>query len=157
MGFNGGLNGGFANGIGLNGNGFANGFPNTGAFAANGFEGDPYKNGWLPNKEIAAKWMQYVSNTEVTDSTPPPAPYDIRVQGNKITWKCEADLSERNSSISFAWPFTDGKKCSKKIVAKDSSPSKLMSLSHFAYFSVSYTLYSSSVMSFFSYMTSSTL
>ena len=68
--------------------------PRTGTVAtvASAFDGDPHKAGWLPNKDIASKWMQYVSDTRVTDSTPPPAPYNVRVQGNTITWKSDADL-----------------------------------------------------------------
>jgi hypothetical protein len=36
--------------------------------------------------------MQYVKDTAVTDSTPPPAPTNLRVSGNEITWEVEADL-----------------------------------------------------------------
>jgi hypothetical protein len=46
----------------------------------------------LPNEAIAKLWMQYVKDTAVTDSTPPPAPTNLRVNGNEITWEVEADL-----------------------------------------------------------------
>lgn len=36
--------------------------------------------------------MEYVKDTKVTDATPPPAPTNVRVQGNKLTWEAEADL-----------------------------------------------------------------
>ena len=36
--------------------------------------------------------MQYVKNTEVTDTTPPPAPHNIEIKNNLLTWKSEADL-----------------------------------------------------------------
>jgi pimeloyl-ACP methyl ester carboxylesterase len=47
---------------------------------------------WLPNEAIAKAWMEYVKDTKVADTTPPPAPTNVRVQGNKITWQAEADL-----------------------------------------------------------------
>jgi hypothetical protein len=56
------------------------------------FDGDPLKAAWLPNKAIAKAWMQYVKNTALTDTTPPPAPTHVRVKGNELTWKAEADL-----------------------------------------------------------------
>ena len=36
--------------------------------------------------------MQYVKDTVLTDLTPPPAPKDLRVSGNELTWVAEADL-----------------------------------------------------------------
>ena len=36
--------------------------------------------------------MQYVKDTAVTDTTPPPAPTNLRVNGNELTWEAEADL-----------------------------------------------------------------
>ena len=36
--------------------------------------------------------MQYVKDTKVTDTTPPPAPYNIRIKNNLLTWKSKADL-----------------------------------------------------------------
>jgi len=33
-----------------------------------------------------------VKDTKVTDITPPPAPYNIRIKNNLLTWKSEADL-----------------------------------------------------------------
>ncbi len=47
---------------------------------------------WLPNETIAQAWIQYVQDTGVTDVTPPPAPTNLRVQGNELTWEAEADL-----------------------------------------------------------------
>ena len=64
----------------------------TAALAANDFDGDSLKAGWLPNKAVAAKWMEYVKDTKVTDATPPPLPHSVVVQGTKISWKCEADV-----------------------------------------------------------------
>ena len=36
--------------------------------------------------------MEYVRDTQVADSTPPPAPTAVQIQGNKITWQAEADF-----------------------------------------------------------------
>ena len=56
------------------------------------FAGDPLKAAWLPNEAIARAWMQYVKDTAVADTTPPPAPANLRVQGNELSWEAEADL-----------------------------------------------------------------
>ena len=56
------------------------------------FDGDPLKAAWLPNESIARTWMQYVKDTKVTDITPPPAPTNLRIIGNELTWEAEADL-----------------------------------------------------------------
>ena len=47
------------------------------AVPAAAFIGDNHKGTWLPNKAIAQKWMQYVTDTKVIDTTPPPAPKDV--------------------------------------------------------------------------------
>ena len=54
---------------------------------------------WLPNEAIAKAWMEYVKDTKVTDTTPPPAPTNVRVQGNKLTWEAEADLESGLASF----------------------------------------------------------
>jgi hypothetical protein len=66
----------------------------TGAIAvpAAQFAGDPATAAWLPNESIARAWMQYVKDTAVTDTTPPPAPTNVRVSGNELSWEAEADL-----------------------------------------------------------------
>ena len=47
---------------------------------------------WLPNQTTARAWVQYVKDTAVTDDTPPPAPTNLRVRGNELTWNAEADV-----------------------------------------------------------------
>jgi pimeloyl-ACP methyl ester carboxylesterase len=47
---------------------------------------------WLPNKAIAQAWAQYVKDTAVTDVTRPPAPKNLRVKGNELTWEAVADV-----------------------------------------------------------------
>lgn len=64
----------------------------TEAFPAATFTEDPLKAAWLPNKSLAQAWMQYVKDTSVADSTPPPAPTNLRVRGNELSWEAEADL-----------------------------------------------------------------
>ena len=56
------------------------------------FKGDPLKAAWLANGTLARGWMQYVKDTAVTDKTPPPAPTNVKLVGNELTWEAEADL-----------------------------------------------------------------
>ncbi len=56
------------------------------------FDGDPLKAVWLPSETVARGWMQYVKDTAVADTTPPPAPIHVQVSGNKLSWNAEADL-----------------------------------------------------------------
>jgi pimeloyl-ACP methyl ester carboxylesterase len=63
------------------------------------YSGEPLKAAWLPNEAIAKGWMEYIKDTKVTDSTPPPAPTNVRVQGNKLTWEAEADLESGLASF----------------------------------------------------------
>lgn len=75
--------------------------PPTGeeAVPAGAFEGDPRQAAWLPNETIARAWMQYVKNTEVADTTPPPAPRNVRIQGHELSWDAEADLESGLASF----------------------------------------------------------
>ncbi len=63
------------------------------------FAGDPRTAAWLPNEGIARAWMQYVKDTAVTDTTAPPAPKNLRVQGNELSWEAEADLESGLASF----------------------------------------------------------
>ncbi|HAV63887.1 MAG TPA: hypothetical protein DCY13_16170, partial [Verrucomicrobiales bacterium] len=47
---------------------------------------------WLPNQAIARAWSQYVQDTAVTDVTPPPAPRNLRIVANELTWEADADV-----------------------------------------------------------------
>ena len=62
------------------------------ATAANDFDGEPLKASWLPNKETAQLWTQYVEDTNVADSTAPPAPTGLKIQDGTLTWAANADL-----------------------------------------------------------------
>ena len=59
---------------------------------ANEFKGDPLRATWLPNAAIAREWMQYVKDTAVADTTPPPAPSKVNVNQQQLTWEADADL-----------------------------------------------------------------
>ena len=69
------------------------------------YQGDKTKAVWLPNETIAKAWMRYTKDTNIPDTTPPPAPTELKVEGNILTWRAEADLEngishfiiERNS------------------------------------------------------------
>lgn len=54
--------------------------------------GDSLKAAWLPNERIAMAWKQYVRDTAISDTTPPPAPTNVRVEKNELRWEAEADL-----------------------------------------------------------------
>jgi len=64
----------------------------TEAVPAAKFVGKPLEAAWLPSEAVARGWMQYVKDTAVADPTPPPAPTNLRVAGNRLTWDAEADL-----------------------------------------------------------------
>jgi hypothetical protein len=56
------------------------------------YKTEPRKAVWLPNESVAKAWMEYVKDTRVTDTTPPPAPTGVRLEGNTLSWEAEADL-----------------------------------------------------------------
>lgn len=62
---------------------------------------------WLPNETVARMWEHYVRDTEIPDETPPPAPTSLKVEGNRLTWDCHADLE---SGLSHFEIFRDGEK-----------------------------------------------
>jgi hypothetical protein len=64
----------------------------TQASPAATYTGDPLAAVWLPDESTARAWIQYVKDTNVADSTPPPAPTNVRFAGHELTWQAEADL-----------------------------------------------------------------
>jgi poly(3-hydroxybutyrate) depolymerase len=61
------------------------------------FRGPQLEAVWLPNERVARAWAEYVKTGDVSDHTPPPAPFDVKTlekpnQGNEITWEATADL-----------------------------------------------------------------
>ena len=74
------------------------------------FKGSVQDTVWLPNEAVAKAWMEYVKTGAVGDTTPPPAPSDVRVavndgQGVEITWNADADFE---SGISGFIVLRDG-------------------------------------------------
>jgi len=63
------------------------------------FDGDASKASWLPNEVVARAWIEYVKDTAVTDRTPPPAPTNVRIAGNELTWDVEVDLESGLASF----------------------------------------------------------
>lgn len=61
------------------------------AVPASDYSGDPAEAMWLPNEQVAQAWMHYVRDTKVPDTTPPPAPTNVQVDGGVVTWEAEAD------------------------------------------------------------------
>lgn len=55
------------------------------------YAGEPLKAAWLPNEAVARAWTEYVKDTKVSDTTAPPAPTNVRLNGNTLTWEAEAD------------------------------------------------------------------
>src|SRR5690606_4680355 len=56
------------------------------------FTSDPLKAAWLPSESMARAWIQYVTDTALLDTTPPPTPTNLRVDGKQLLWDAEADL-----------------------------------------------------------------
>jgi pimeloyl-ACP methyl ester carboxylesterase len=56
------------------------------------FMGERSRSIWLPSQSIAIAWTQYVTDTAVSDTSPPPAPTRVQLVGNTLTWEAEADL-----------------------------------------------------------------
>lgn len=56
------------------------------------FGGNKEKSVWLPDEVMAKAWTQYVKDTAIPDTTPPPAPVNLLVKGNELTWEADADL-----------------------------------------------------------------
>lgn len=48
---------------------------------------------WLPNAGVVAAWKEYVQSGAVGDTTPPPAPYNVKAtRDGEITWQADADF-----------------------------------------------------------------
>jgi poly(3-hydroxybutyrate) depolymerase len=69
------------------------------------FSGAKEKSVWLPNEAVARAWVRYVKDTQVPDDTPPPAPTNVKIDGNQITWDAQADLE---SGLAFFVIERDG-------------------------------------------------
>ncbi len=56
------------------------------------YKGSLERTVWLPNEQIAKAWTQYMTDTAISDTTPPPSPSNVRVRGAELTWEAEADM-----------------------------------------------------------------
>jgi hypothetical protein len=56
------------------------------------YAGDVATSLWLPNETVATAWTEYSRDTKVSDTSPPPAPTNVRVDGKIVTWTADADL-----------------------------------------------------------------
>jgi hypothetical protein len=56
------------------------------------FTGAKERASWLPTAAVAAAWFSYSKDSNIADATAPPAPANLKVAGNVLTWTCEADL-----------------------------------------------------------------
>jgi pimeloyl-ACP methyl ester carboxylesterase len=82
------------------------------------FKGNPTEAVWLPNEAVAKAWMEYVQTGAVSDTTPPPAPFNVRAwpkgakgeDGTDIVWSAEADFE---SGIAGFIVLRDGQELAK--------------------------------------------
>jgi hypothetical protein len=79
------------------------------------FKGNPNEAVWLPSETVAKAWMEYVKTGATSDTTPPPAPFNVKAlaqgeQGTEITWDAEADFE---SGIQQFVVLRDGQELAK--------------------------------------------
>ncbi len=78
------------------------------------YQGNPTEANWLPSEAVARAWMEYVRTGAVSDTTPPPAPTDVKISkgdtGLEITWDAQADFE---SGISGFIILRDGAELAK--------------------------------------------
>jgi hypothetical protein len=78
------------------------------------FQGNRNEAIWLPNEAIAKAWMEYVKTGATSDTTPPPAPFNLKAtsktDGTEITWDAEADFE---SGIQQFIVIRDGQELAK--------------------------------------------
>ena len=79
------------------------------------FKGNPNEAVWLPNETVAKAWMEYVKTGATSDTTPPPAPFNVKAlpkgdHGTEITWNAAADFE---SGIQQFVVLRDGQELAK--------------------------------------------
>ena len=84
----------------------------------NNASADALKWSWLPNERIAKLWSQYHKDTLVVDETLPPAPDLAILQGDTISWTCDADLE---SGLAYFVIERDGKQIAQ-VPQKSNNP-----------------------------------
>ena len=64
------------------------------------FAGEANAAVWLPNERLAKAWVEYAKNGNASDTTPPPAPTNVRVTATgELTWDAAADLESGVASF----------------------------------------------------------
>ena len=78
------------------------------------FNGNRNEAIWLPSEAVAKSWMEYVKTGATSDTTPPPAPFNLKAtsktDGTEITWDAEADFE---SGIQQFIVIRDGQELAK--------------------------------------------
>lgn len=64
------------------------------------FTGSANEAVWLPNEAVAQAWTEYVKTGATTDTTPPPAPTNVRASQDIAV---RTDQEKRRNSIHAAW------------------------------------------------------
>ena len=87
----------------------------TYALPAAEYQGNANEANWLPNEAVARVWMEYIKTGAVSDTTPPPAPTNVKASirsdgGTEITWDAEADFE---SGIQQFLILRDGQELAK--------------------------------------------
>jgi hypothetical protein len=79
-------------------------------FKESAFTGNKESLCLLPDSIAAARWKEYILTGNVTDRTPPPAPFDLQIKqladSVELSWKADADIE---SGIKFFKIYRDGK------------------------------------------------
>jgi len=82
------------------------------------YRGDIKESVWLPNEAVANAWLEYARTGAVSDTTPPPAPINVRAWpkgakgelGTEVVWSAEADFE---SGIGGFIVLRDGRELAK--------------------------------------------
>lgn len=77
---------------------------------ASKFTGDTKTTVWLPSERVAKAYAEYIKDGNVSDTTPPPAPTEVKLTGVELTWNAEADLE---SGIAAFIVERDGKEIAR--------------------------------------------
>lgn len=71
------------------------------------FKGEVKEASWLPSERVAKAFSEYVRTGFVEDASPPPAPTNVQLQENVLTWDAQADFE---SGVGYFEIERNGKK-----------------------------------------------
>lgn len=77
---------------------------------------------WLPDEAFAKVWASYNETGKPSDTTPPPAPTNVRFANGELTWTAEADLESGLSGFVIERDAKEIAKLPKKPVGKMGTP-----------------------------------